>query len=95
MLGVVYKGDNPNPANFTNFAALLIEEFDESSPIHNTPTTHYGVVQLGIKTKNILFGEIFMLPNLPVYANNAAATSGGLPTGALYRTSTGDLKFKY
>lgn len=95
VLGVVYKGDNPNPANFTNFAALLIEEFDESSPIHNTPTTHYGVVQLGIKTKNILFGEIFMLPNLPVYADNAAATSGGLPTGALYRTSTGDLKVKY
>lgn len=95
VLGVIYKGSNPNPANFTNFAALLIEEFNESSPIHNTPTTHYGVVQLGIKTKNILFGEIFMLPNLPVYADNAAATSGGLPTGALYRTSTGDLKVKY
>lgn len=55
----------------------------------------YGILQEDDEDINYFASEIFMLPNLPVYANNAAATSGGLPTGALYRTSTGDLKVKY
>ena len=55
----------------------------------------YGLFQEEKEDKNYFANEIFMLPNLPVYADNAAATSGGLPTGALYRTSTGDLKVKY
>ena len=33
--------------------------------------------------------------DLPVYADNAAALAGGLTTGQLYRTSTGDLKIVY
>jgi len=32
---------------------------------------------------------------LPVYANNAAALAGGLTSGQLYRTATGDLKIVY
>lgn len=35
------------------------------------------------------------LLNLPVYADNAAATTGGLAVGDVYRTSTGDLKIVY
>ena len=33
--------------------------------------------------------------NAPVYADNAAALSGGLIAGNIYRTSTGDLKIVY
>ena len=55
----------------------------------------YGIYQEDDEDINYFASEIFMLPNLPVYADNAAATSGGLPTGALYRTSTGDLKVRY
>jgi hypothetical protein len=32
---------------------------------------------------------------LPIYANNAAALAGGLTSGQLYRTATGDLKIVY
>jgi len=32
---------------------------------------------------------------LPVYADNASATSGGLTAGAFYRTSTGVLMVVY
>lgn len=32
---------------------------------------------------------------LPVYADNTAATAGGLKEGDVYRTSTGDLKIVY
>lgn len=44
--------------------------------------------------KSNLNGEI-TAPSLPVYSDNAAATAGGLTKGALYRTSTGDVKVKY
>ena len=32
------------------------------------------------------------LPNLPTYADNAAATSGGLVAGDVYKTATGELR---
>ncbi len=32
------------------------------------------------------------LTNLSTYANNAAAVAGGLPVGAVYKTSTGELR---
>lgn len=35
------------------------------------------------------------LPNLPVYASNTAATTGGLTAGRLYRTSTGAVQVVY
>lgn len=35
------------------------------------------------------------LANIPVYADNAAATAGGLGVGNVYRTSTGQLMIRY
>jgi hypothetical protein len=32
------------------------------------------------------------LPNLPTFADNSAATSGGLATNDVYKTSTGELR---
>jgi hypothetical protein len=38
---------------------------------------------------------VFNLPVAPVYADNAAATTGGLAVGDIYRTSTGQLMIRY
>lgn len=44
----------------------------------------------------MIFKNKIWLTNKTLYIGyNVATTSGGLPTGALYRTSTGDLKVKY
>ena len=50
------------------------------------------------KTKNFTIGSILSLPlpNVPVYANNAAAIAGGLVAGRVYRiTGTGQLGIVY
>ena len=50
------------------------------------------------KTKNFTVGDILALPlpNVPVYANNAAAIAGGLVVGRVYRiTGTGQLGIVY
>lgn len=50
------------------------------------------------KTKNFTIGSILSLPlpNVPVYANNAAAIAGGLVVGRVYRiTGTGQLGIVY
>jgi hypothetical protein len=49
-------------------------------------------------TKNFTLGSILSmpLPNVPVYANNAAAIAGGLAVGRVYRiTGTGQLGIVY
>lgn len=49
-------------------------------------------------TKNFTIGSILAmpLPNVPVYANNAAAIAGGLVAGNVYRiTGTGQLGVVY
>lgn len=33
-----------------------------------------------------------VLTDLPTYANNAAAVTGGLPVNSVYKTSTGELR---
>lgn len=40
-----------------------------------------------------LQGEVYMT-TLPTYANEAAAIVGGLTTGRVYKTATGDLRIK-
>jgi hypothetical protein len=44
------------------------------------------------ETKNFLIGDILSLPfpNVPVYANNAAALVGGLVIGNIYRITGTD-----
>ncbi len=40
-------------------------------------------------------GNVLTLIGLPTYADNAAATTGGLAVGQVYRTSTGALMVRY
>lgn len=86
---------NVNHNEITNFYHCFLADVTNNLPTPSYIANSYGVYQEGQTEKNYFASEIFMLPNLPVYADNAAATSGGLPTGALYRTSTGDLKVRY
>ena len=55
-------------------------------------TTGYSIYQEGTADINYLAG-LLRLPNLPVYADNTAASS--LAAGTLYRTSTGVVMVKY
>lgn len=48
-------------------------------------TNGWGVYQEGVNDVNYFQGKV-QLPNLAVYANNAAAVAGGLSAGMLYRT---------
>ena len=44
--------------------------------------------------RNMFFTPVFS-PNLPIYANNAAALAGGLTAGQVYRTATGQMMITY
>lgn len=45
------------------------------------------------RTQNRFVGAVY-LDGLPVFADEAAATTGGLTTGMLYRTPTGEIRIK-
>lgn len=44
---------------------------------------------------NISIGTTLSIGSAPVYADNAAATTGGLTVGSVYKTSTGTLMIRY
>jgi len=58
-----------------------------------TLTESYAILQLGVNDKNYFKSNRNIFISLPVYADNTAAAS--LPTGCLYRTSTGVVMVKY
>lgn len=86
---------NANHNEITNFYHCFLADVTNNLATPSYITNSYGVYQEGQTEKNYFAGGIFMLPNLPVYADNTAATAAGHPVGALYRTSTGDLKVRY
>ena len=53
-----------------------------------------GVVTVESDTEVRLPSVLNIMLNLPVYADDAAATTGGLAEGAIYRTSGGELRIK-
>lgn len=83
---------------FNEFIQVFVRSAKGTGGIHASGTDMpltYGIYQEGDEDINYFASDIFMLPNLPVYADNTAATTAGHPVGALYRTSTGDLKVRY
>jgi len=68
-------------------------------------TNGYGIYQEGASDINYFQGKVGIGTNapssalqvvgLPVYADNAAATTGGLSAGAFYRTATGVLMVRF
>lgn len=75
----------------TDHYQLLINDTNEFSGAGNI-TNKWGVYQVGANDTNLFNGQ-FILPNLPVYADNTAASS--LAVGTLYRTSTGVVMVRY
>lgn len=78
---------------------ILIE--DQTLIGSGTITNQYGIVQGSISNVekgkvdvNIINAEVNIFRNLPVYANEAAAVTGGLATGTIYQTATGELRIK-
>jgi hypothetical protein len=71
------------------------------SNVHLESTANNRIEYAGSNTVNIYAGGTVMisssgttvsLTNLPTYANNSLAVSGGLSVGDLYKTSGGDIK---
>lgn len=55
--------------------------------------TGYGIYQSEASVNNLFAGTL-RLTGLPTYADEAAATTGGLVTGDIYKTATGELRIK-
>jgi len=93
-----YDGDNFSLA--ASITAAADGEFGTSGDTTDSPgrlvfsTTADGdgapTPRMRIKSTGII-----NIANTPVYADNAAAKTGGLVDGDVYRTSTGDLKIVY
>ena len=75
----------------TNAVGIYIDDISASS-IASTFTNKYSIMQIGTSDINLFNGKLNM-PNLPIYADNTAASS--LPTGQFYRTATGTVMIKY
>lgn len=75
----------------TDHYQLLINSSNEFGHGGNI-TNKWGIYQVGANDTNFFGGQV-VLNNLPVYADNAAASS--LATGTVYRTATGELRVKY
>lgn len=75
----------------TNAVGVYIDDFSTST-VSGSITNRYSIYQAGASDINLLNGYLRMV-NLPVYADNTAASS--LATGTFYRTSTGTVMVKY
>lgn len=97
---------NKNYGVFLGFKAGYYETGDNKLFIDNGPRTNeadgrikaliYGVFDANTSNQAITFNALAVyLPYLPTYADNAAATGGGLTAGQVYKTSTGVLMIVY
>lgn len=82
--------------NYTSTAQGTNLTFVTTANGTTTPTeklfiTGDGKIGIGTGTPT----SMLQVVGLPVYADNAAATAGGLTAGAFYRTSTGVLMVRY
>ena len=75
-------------------AAIYIVDgtYDSYANSNNIPIGDWGIYQENT-TPNVLAGQL-RLPNLSTYADEAAAITGGLVTGTIYKTATGEVRVK-
>jgi hypothetical protein len=74
---------------------VLIEPTGTTSTGWSTSGTGIGVNAASGFAGRLLDLQVaatLKLPNLPTYADNAAATTGGLVAGDVYKTATGELR---
>lgn len=98
--------NNKSYGVFIGFQAGYYETGDNKLFIDNTKRASesdartkslvYGVFDASTSNQAITFNALKVyLPYLPTYADNAAALSGGLTAGQVYKTSTGVLMIVY
>ena len=75
----------------TNAVGVYIDDIGSSSVLAQI-TNRYAIWQVGTGDTNLFAGKV-MMTSLPTYADNTAAAS--LPTGQLYKDSTGIVRVKY
>jgi len=96
-LNPIYKGANSVPYTVYRYVSLAIMDLtqvngDTASWV--VPTDRYAIYQEGETDKVVFKSEIIVFPNLPIYANDAAAVSDtAFPSGGLYKT-TGSVALK-
>jgi len=81
-------------------AASILAQVDGTPGANDMPGRLVFSVTAGgasspIEAMRIKNTRVINFSNAPVYADNAAAKTGGLVDGDVYRTSTGDLKIVY
>lgn len=98
VLTPIYNGTNTLPMSVYKYTSLAImdltQQFSASPSSWVVPTDKYAIYQEGELDKVWLNSAIIVAPNLPIYANDAAAVSDtAFPSGGLYKT-TGSVALK-
>jgi hypothetical protein len=89
----IYKGANVSPFTVYRYVSLALTDLNLGG-IWATPTDRYAIYQEGQTDKVWLESAIIVAPNLPVYADDAAAVADTtFPSGGLYKT-TGSVAVK-
>ena len=94
---IAFYSDDGTPVKTAHISAAASQ--DHTSAARGTDivfsTTEASTADAPTERMRIKSDGIVNVGNTPVYADNAAAKTGGLVDGDVYRTSTGDLKIVY
>lgn len=83
-LYAIYKGSNTLPCTIYRYTSLALGDLNRDTSEWIVPTERYAIYQEGETDRN-QFNGIMILPNLTVYANDAAAAADtNLPSGGFY-----------
>jgi len=96
-LSPIFKGANTLPFTVYRYVSLVLNDLTQAggdTAQWIVPTDRYAIYQEGETDKVWLESAIIVAPNLPVYADDAAAVADtAFPSGGLYKT-TGSVALK-
>lgn len=96
-LSPIFKGTNTLPFTVYRYVSLAISDLTQVNGTPSgwiVPTDRYAIYQEGETDKVVFKSEIIVFPNLPIYADDAAAAAdASFPKGGLYKT-TGSVALK-
>jgi hypothetical protein len=97
VLNPIFKGTNTLPFTVYRYVSLAISDLTQVNGTPSgwiVPTVRYAIYQEGETDRVWLNSAIIVAPNLPIYANDAAAAADtAFPSGGLYKT-TGSVALK-
>ena len=86
----IYKGSNSLPFTNYRYVSLAIADITQNNNANGkwiVPTKRFAIYQEGETDMN-QFNGVMVLPNLPIYADDAAAVADtAFPSGGLYKTT--------